>query len=203
MLLPGGEDLQSVKSMLARVTSLSEELERIASLGRSFAAPGETVAAVLATEPAPGQRVYLCAFTVGGEERSWIALDADGQPVEDRETVRQAVSLAAMSEVAAETAGGGALDELRAELVALRVRERPPGIEEAEEAALELERAVGSPPRVASPAYLDGVGAATRRLERALGDENGSPFAAAMQGAAGVIEALAAEVERGYKARLG
>ena len=48
--------------------------------------------------------------------------------------------------------------------------EQPDGIEEAEEAALALERAIGAPPRVASPAYLDAVGAATRRLELALGE---------------------------------
>ena len=48
--------------------------------------------------------------------------------------------------------------------------EQAPGIEEAESAALALERAVGAPPRVATPAYLDEVGAATLALERALGD---------------------------------
>jgi hypothetical protein len=184
--------------MLAAVT-LSEELARVASLAGSFAARGETVGAVLATEATPGRRVYVCAFVDDGERRSWIALDREGRPIEQREPLRQAVSLAVLCEVAAETAGGGALDELRAELVALRLREHPPGIEKAEDAALALERAVGSPPRVASPDYLDAVGVATKRLERALGDGEGSPFAAALQDAAAAVEALTAEVEHNYK----
>ena len=54
--------------------------------------------------------------------------------------------------------------------------EQTPGIEQAEEAALALERAIGAPPVVASPAYLDAVGVATKRLEESLGDY-ASPFA--------------------------
>nr|MBA2475574.1 hypothetical protein [Actinomycetota bacterium] len=42
-------------------------------------------------------------------------------------------------------------------------------------------------------------GMATRRLERALGEDGASPFAAAMQSATGVVEALAHEVEERYK----
>jgi hypothetical protein len=67
-------------------------------------------------------------------------------------------------------------------------------IETAEEAALELERAIGAPPVLASPAYLDAVGAATRRLEFALG-EHGSPFANALASSSGTVEAFVAEVE--------
>jgi hypothetical protein len=119
--------------------------------------------------------------------------------VDDRAAVRDAVSLAALCEIGAETAGGGALDDLRAELVALRLRENPPGIDEAEEAALALERAVGVPPRVASAAYLDGVADATLRVEQTLGDDTASPFVAAMKNATAVVEALTVEVERGYK----
>ena len=81
----------------------------------------------------------------------------------------------------------------------MRLREAPPGIEEAEEAALELERVVGAAPRLASPAYLDAVGAATLRLEQALGEDGPSPFAESMRQAVGVVDELAAEVERGYK----
>ena len=101
------------------------------------------------------------------------------------------MSIIALSELAEESAGGGELEELRQQLVALRLSENPTGIEEAEEAALALERAIGAPPRLAEPAYLDRVGEATRRLEAALGSSAGSPFAQAMkQGLAAAEEAL-------------
>lgn len=179
--------------------ALSRELDTIATAAAEHADQGEEVAAVLPTEPSPGRRVYLCAFVRDGR-RTWLALDARGRVVDDRNLVREAVSIAALCEIADETAGGGDLERLRAELVALRVRENPPGIEEAEEAALAVERAIGGNPRIASPEYLDEVGAATRRLERALGDEEaGSPFVAAMRGATAVVEQLVIEVERDYK----
>jgi hypothetical protein len=177
---------------------LGEELGRIAGLASELAEPGERVAGVLAAEPATGERVYLCAFE-GGDGRSWLALDGAGRSVESRALLREAVSIAALCELAGETAGGGDLEELRAKLVSLRLTESPPGIEEAEEAALALEAAVGAPPRVASPAYLDRVGAATRRLELALGTNGASPFAEAMKQGIGAVEALTAEVEAGYK----
>jgi hypothetical protein len=182
--------------MLGRV-GLSDELEAVAALALRHAGPGEELEGVIAAEPAAGGRVYLCSYG-GAERRTWLALDAGGEPIERRRVVREAVSIAALCELAAETAGGGDLHELRAELVALRLREDPPGIEEAEEAALELERAVGSEPRLATPAYLDGVGAATRRLELALG-ETSSPFAEAMRLAHGAVDSLTEDVEAGYK----
>jgi hypothetical protein len=103
-----------------------------------------------------------------------------------------------MCELAEESAGGGDLSDLRGRLLSLRLTENPSGIDEAEEAALALEAAVGSPPRVASAAYLDAVGTATRRLERALG-EGGSPFAEAMRQATGAVEELTRDVEARYK----
>ncbi len=84
-------------------------------------------------------------------------------------------------------------------LVALRLTESPVGIEEAEEAALALEAAVGRPPRVASHAYLDAVGAATRRLERALGDAAARRSRRRCRRATGAVSELADEVEREYK----
>lgn len=179
--------------------SLSEELERIAAEAAAHATAGEEVAAVLATEPTDGRRLYLCAYAAGGEQRAWLAFDAAGDPVADRLAVREAASIAAVCEVAVDVAGGGDLEDLRAQLVALRIREAPPGIDAAEEAALALEQVVGTPPRVASPALLDEIGAATLRLEAALGEDGPSPFAEAMRQAVGVVEALAAEVERAYK----
>ncbi len=182
--------------------SLPEDLERIAAVAAAFAADEEAVAGVLPAEPQPGRRVYLCAFARGEEERSWLALDDAGAPLRERAHVREAVSITALCELAEETAGGGRLDELRSQLATLRLTENPPGIEQAEEAALELERVIGVPPRVASPVRLDEVGAATRRLEHALGDAAASPFAEAMKLALAAVEALTAEVEAAYKVEL-
>ena len=180
---------------------LDEELHKVAEAALDYAAPSEEITAVIPTEPRAGSRVYLCAFGEG-EGRSWLALDADGRSLDDRALVRDAVSIAALCELAEETAAGGRLDELRARLVELRETERPEGIEEAEEAALELERALGSPPRVATPAYLDRVGEATRRLEAALGEGPGSPFAEAMTAAVATVDELLRDVEASYRGEL-
>ncbi|MDP8911740.1 MAG: hypothetical protein M3M94_06725 [Actinomycetota bacterium] len=183
--------------------SLAEDLQRIAAAATRFADDDERLTGVLATEPSAGVRTYLCAFVRGDGERTWIALDAGGHPVEERTTVREAVSIAAMCELAEETAGGGDLDDLRSQLVALRLTENPAGIDEAEEAVAALEETLGNHPRVATPSYLDAVGAATRRLERTLDEGAGpSPFAEAMQGALGAVESLTAEIESNYKFRL-
>lgn len=179
-----------------------DDLERIAAAAAELAEPGEELAAVLPAEPEPGRRVYLCAFAAGDEARTWVALAEDGSPVRARPLVREAVSIAALCELAAENAGGGRLDELRAQLASLRITESPDGIEEAEAAALELERVIGAPPHVASPARLDEIGVATRGLEQALGDDARSPFAEAMKAGLGVVEALTAEVEAAYKVEL-
>jgi hypothetical protein len=114
--------------------------------------------------------------------------------------VRDAVSILALCELAEETAAGGDLDELRSQLAALRVTESPPGIEEAEEAVLELQRVLGAPPTLATPGRLDEIGAATRALEAALGGvAQGSPFAAAMKSAGEVVDALVADVTDSYR----
>ena len=174
----------------------------MAELARSFAGPGESLAGVLAAEPAPGQRVYLCAFADEAGERTWLALDDGGTPISGRNVVREAASIAALCELAEETAGGGDLEELRGRLAALRLTENPPGIDEAEEAALALERTLRTPPRLATPAYLDAVGLATRRLEQALGENGASPFAGAMKGSLVAVDELTAEVEGRNKVEL-
>jgi len=181
---------------------LREELERVAGLARRLAAPGETLAGVLPAEPGPDSRVYLCAFVDEPGARSWVALDAEGEPISSRSAVRDAVSIAALCELAEETAAGGELERLRADLVTLRLTENPPGIEEAEAAALDLERVLGAPPRLATPSYLDAVGLATRRLEQALGDGGASPFATALKQGLVAVDELAAEVEGRYKLEL-
>ncbi len=80
---------------------LNDELDAIAGTARMHAADGEELAAVIPAEPAAGVRVYLCAFTVG-DKRSWLALDAEGKPVADRSLLRDAVSIAALCELADE-----------------------------------------------------------------------------------------------------
>jgi hypothetical protein len=187
--------------MLASV-ALADELQRIAAAAATHAAEGEELAGILAAEPSAGARVYLCAYARGDGERGWLALDGEGTPVRERRALRDAASIAALCELAAETAGGGDLERLRSDLMAVRLRENPPGIDEAEAAALALERIVGDEPRVATPQLLDEVGAAVRRLERALGDVGGSPFAAAMHSGLGAVDSLTREVEAGYKFEL-
>jgi hypothetical protein len=181
--------------------ALSDELEPIAAAADGFASPDERLAGVLVAEPLEGGRVYLFAYE-SDRGHAWLALDAAGRPLDDRRRVREAASLAALCEVAEETAGGGHLDDLRARLAELRETEAPEGIEEAEEAAAALAATLRPAPRVASSAYLDAVGAASRRLELALGEDVRSPFSAAMQQAIGAVDGLADDVEGRYKGPL-
>ncbi len=178
--------------------SLGDEIERTAASAAAFASPGEQLAGVVPVEPSAGLRLYLCGFT-GDDAPHWLVLDDAGRPVQERRLVREAASIAALCELADETAAGGDLDELRSHLVALRITENPPGIDEAEEAVLALQAAIGAPPRLATPEHLDRVGAATRRVELTFGDESGSPFAAAMRHAGHSAQAFVSDVEENYK----
>jgi hypothetical protein len=177
--------------------SVAEDVGRTASAAAAFAEPGEEVAGVLVAETL-GRRVYLCAFE-SAKGRAWLALGDDAEPLTDGRLVREAASLAALCEVAEESAGGGHLSELQARLAELRKTDNPEGIEEAEAAAAALAETLQPEPRVASGAYLDALGSASRRLEQALGESGASPFAAAMQAALGSVEELAQDVERNYK----
>jgi hypothetical protein len=180
---------------------LVDDLERIAATA-SLHATDTALSAVLPAEPARGVRVYVCAFERADGSRSWLVLDDAGEPVVDRREARDAVSIAALCELAEEAAFPGDLDELRSELVALRIAEAPEGIEEAEAAAAALQQAVGAPPALATPERLDALGRAALRLERALDPTVASPFAAAMRGAQSVVDELWSEVESGYRAPL-
>ena len=177
--------------------TVAEDVGRIASAAAGFAQPGEELAGVLATETL-GRRIYLCAFA-SGDGHAWLALGADGELLTERRLVREAASVAALCELAEESAGGGDLPELRARLAELREGDSPSGIEEAEAAAAALADTLQPEPRVASSAYLDAIGSASRRLEQALGESGVSPFAATMQAALGSVEELAADVESRYK----
>jgi hypothetical protein len=131
---------------------LEQDLRRIAERAAVYAEEGEDVAGIVPAEPASGFRLYVCAY--GSEDAtSWLVLDATGVPVADRELVRDAVSIAALCEVAEEAAG------------------------------VEPDSA-----RVASPALLDELGA-----------DAGPDVAEALKAAAGTVEELVRDVERGYK----
>jgi hypothetical protein len=169
---------------------VSDDLLRIAAAVATYG----DVAGVLAAEPSSGRRLFLVAFGDG----DWLVVDDATRPVLVREDVRDAASVIALCELAADVAGGGDVAGLLAHLAELRAVENPPGIDAAEAAARVLEQAIGEEPRVASPAYLDDVGVAARDLERLLG-ETASPFAEALRSGAGAVEEFARDVERRYK----
>ena len=123
--------------------ALADELERIAALSGANA--------VLAAEAQPGDGIYVCSFEEADGGARGSPRRATASRSSERLRVRDAVSIIALCELAAETAAGGDLDELRSQLAALRVTENPPGIEEAEEAALELQHVLGAPPRSRHP----------------------------------------------------
>jgi hypothetical protein len=181
--------------------ALSDDLERIGKTAASFAAPEERLAGILVAEPLDVGRLYLCAFE-SAAGHAWLAFDDAGRTVADRHAVHEAASLAGLCEVAEENAGGGDLPQLIARLAEIRETEAPEGIEEAEAAARALVATLEPEPRVATTDYLDRIGAASRRLEQALGDDAGSPFAAAMQQALGAVEELTAAIEQTYKGPL-
>jgi hypothetical protein len=131
---------------------LDADLRRAADRAVAYAADGEELVGIVPAEPASGLRLYVCAYG-GGEESTWLVLDATGVPVEERTLVRDAVSIAALCEVAEEAAGI-----------------EPDG------------------PRLASPAYLDELGAKT---DAELGG--------AVTGSTGSVDELLRDVERGYK----
>jgi len=177
--------------------ALAEDLERVAATAAPLA-EGRSLAGVLATEPAVGRRVYVCAYEAPDGTRGWLALGDDGEVLQGRRDVRDAVSIAALCEVAEEAAFPGDLDELRGQLVALRLTEDPDGVDEAEEAALRLQHVLGAPPQLSSPGRLDAIGQAARRLELALDPTAPSPFTSAMRSAAEVADALWGDVESAY-----
>ena len=178
--------------------ALADELERIAEAARAHAGAGEELAAVIPAEPADGMRVYLCAFA-SSESRSWLGLDAGGAPVTDRGLVHDAVTIAALCELAEENAGGGHVDEVKTQLEELGRVEGLELVRDAQVALVELEAVLEALPRIASPVYLDRIGLATRRFEHALGEIGASPFAEAMKRGSIAVEGLTVEVEGAYK----
>ncbi len=182
--------------------ALVDELERAGELAAVHSQPGDVVSGIIASEPIVGRRVYVCSFDDADGRRSWLAIRADGAPVTSRAELREAVSIAALCEVAEDAAGGGDLDALIATLVEIRENEAPPGIEDAEDAARALREVLGDPPQLASPGRLDVIGTATRRLERELDSSASSPFAAALKSSQGAVSELEREIEAGYRTEL-
>jgi hypothetical protein len=90
--------------------ALSDDVSRIADAAAQYAGPGETVSAVIAVEPASGERLYLCAYETPDGATGWLVLDDSGEPITERQRIRVAASIAALVEVAEETVddGGGA-----------------------------------------------------------------------------------------------
>ena len=191
-----------VRSSYSGEVSLAGEIERVANLASAHAAQGDVVSGVIPTEPISGQLVYLCAFDDADGRRSWLAVRADGSPVASRVELREAVSIAALCEVATDAAGGGDLDALIERLEELSTTEAPPGIEGAVEAARELRDVLAAPPQLATPSRLDEIGTATRRLERELDPMAASPFTAAMKGSQDAVGELQREIEAGYRVPL-
>jgi hypothetical protein len=178
--------------------NLVDDLERTAALAAVHGGDAR-VSALIATEPEAGRRVYLVAFDGADGYRSWLAVRADGSPVVSRAELREAVSIAALCELAADAAGGGDLEALVTRLAELRATEAPAGIDEAEDAARALVALVAEPPQLASPGRLDAIGHATRRLEQELDPLAASPFAAAMRSTEGAVGELQREIEAGYR----
>jgi hypothetical protein len=85
--------------------NLDQELRRIAEKAVTYCRDGEELAGIIPAEPRKGGRVYLCAYRYG-DETSWLMLDASGEPVADRAVVKDAVSIAALVELAEEAGGG-------------------------------------------------------------------------------------------------
>jgi hypothetical protein len=83
---------------------LDRDLRRIAEAAGRQAADGEEVSGIVPTEPASGIRLYVCAYG-DGDSKAWLVLDATGVPVRDRSLVHDAVSIAALCEVAEDAAG--------------------------------------------------------------------------------------------------
>ncbi len=84
--------------------ALVDDVNRIADAASRLARDGETVEAVLAVEPGAGERLYLCAYADEDGGRTWLVLDDGGSPVTSRPRVRDAASIAAICEVAEESA---------------------------------------------------------------------------------------------------
>jgi hypothetical protein len=153
--------------------SLERELEAARDAALAHAGDGERVAAVMAAEPGRASRVYLVAFQ-RGERHSYIALDGALAPIDDRRLVRDAIVMLGLAERAEEASIAIHAERLdgpfaEAEQVLRRAGREPQAAAAGEvRAGLAALASAASGPRVATPAYLDALGAASGRLAVAL-----------------------------------
>ncbi|MGB2875615.1 MAG: hypothetical protein WBB76_09110 [Gaiellaceae bacterium] len=91
---------------------LDQELRRVAEAAGRHCGEAEELAGIVPAEAGRGGRLYVCAYREG-ENTSWLVLDAGGHAVEDRSLVRDAVSIAALYELAEEAVGLGEESEPR------------------------------------------------------------------------------------------
>tara|TARA_B100000686_G_scaffold329833_1_gene391402 strand:+ start:281 stop:835 length:555 start_codon:yes stop_codon:yes gene_type:complete len=181
--------------------SLDADLSLIATAAEAFQSDLEELVGVVPAEPFPGRRTYLCAYRCE-DVIGWLVLDTTGGKVLDRALIKETASIIATCEFAEESAGGGDLPSLRLRLSEIRAEDNPVGIQEAEEAAEELENKISAALRLASPRYLDEIGDAVRKLEQTLGESGSSPFVAAMRQGVGMVGEFVSDVERGYKDKI-
>ncbi len=153
--------------------TLADELEAVHAAAGSRALAGETVAAVMAAEPGLGRRVYLVAFELDGE-LSYLALNAELAPLDDQRLVREAVTMLGLAERAEEASIAVAAERLGEPFADAAQALESAGDSDAAASA----RAVGTAlaalavvadgPRLATPLYLDRIGAAASALGIAL-----------------------------------
>ena len=73
--------------------ALVDDLERIAASAAAHAEGDDGgLSGILATEPAAGARIYVCAFESSEGARSWLALDGDGAPIASERSVTSKTS---------------------------------------------------------------------------------------------------------------
>jgi hypothetical protein len=153
--------------------TLEVELEAAHAAARALAAGDESVAAVMAAEPGLGTRVYVVAFDRDGD-LSYLALDAALEPLRDRRLVREAVTMLGLAERAEEASTAITADELDAPFAEaereLRAagRDAPATAAAAVRVALAALSEVAAGPRLATPLFLDRVGAAAAELSLRL-----------------------------------
>ena len=153
--------------------SLERELEAAAGAARAHAAAGGPVLAVMAAQPGRSERVYLVALG-HGDDHAYVALDAALAPIADRRLVRDAVVMLGLAERAEEASIALHADQLEEEFAAAQDALEQAGRTQQAAAAADVREALtalsaaAQGPRVATPEYLDRLGAASGRLAVAL-----------------------------------
>jgi hypothetical protein len=153
--------------------TLEQELEAARDAALAHASAGEPVAAVMAAQPGRSERLYLVALG-SGDDPAYIVLDAALAPVDDRRLIRDAVVMLGLAEQAEEASIAVHADRLAEEFAAVHNLLEQAGRAEQAQAAADVCQALAGlsaaaqGPRVATPEYLDSLGAASGRLAVAL-----------------------------------